>query len=254
MKVTILGCGSSGGVPLIGNRWGNCDPGNPKNRRLRVSVLVEEGDSTLLIDTSPDMRQQVLACNLQRLTAVLYTHAHADHCHGIDELRSVNWLTKKPVDVFADAATMQDLETRFDYIFGGTKPDKFYKPAVEPHVINGPFKIGSINIVPFAQGHTATSQSLGFRLNDFAYSTDVHALDDAAFAALKGVKAWVVDCVREEPHPTHSHLAQTLEWIARVKPERAYLTHMNETLDYAALAAKLPAGVWPAHDGLIIEC
>lgn len=254
MKITILGCGTSGGVPLIGNDWGACDPHNPRNRRNRVSILVEEGDTTLLVDTSPDMRQQLLDCNLKSLTAVLYTHTHADHTHGIDDLRSVNWLIKKPVDVYADPKTMAELEERFDYVFRGSKvPGEFYKPSIVPHVIDGPFQIGGIRITPYMQDHGYV-HSLGFRFNDFAYSTDVHTLDEAAFEALKGVKTWVVDCVREKPHPTHSHLAQTLEWIARVKPERAYLTHMNNSLDYAALSAKLPAGVWPAHDGLVIEC
>src|SRR6185312_9962611 len=125
-------------------------------------------------------------------------------------------------------------------------------PAVQPHVITGPFKVGDIAVTPFDQNHGHIT-SLGFRFHDFAYSTDVHALDEAAFAALEGIRVWVVDCVRETPHPTHSHLEQTLKWIARVKPERAYLTHMNHTMDYARLSAKLPAGVWPAHDGLVIE-
>jgi phosphoribosyl 1,2-cyclic phosphate phosphodiesterase len=254
VKVTILGCGSSGGVPLIGNDWGTCDPADPRNRRTRVSALIEEGDTTILIDTSPDMRQQVLACDLKKLDAVLFTHAHADHCHGIDELRSVNWLMKKPIDIYADPDTLRDLEARFGYIFTGTKPDKFYKPAVVPHAIKEPFALGGIRVTPFAQGHGPMT-TLGFRLNDFAYSTDVKTLDEAAFAALAGVKVWVVDCIRENPpHPTHALLAETLAWIARVKPERAYLTHMNETLDYATLAKKLPKGVAPAHDGLAIAC
>jgi phosphoribosyl 1,2-cyclic phosphate phosphodiesterase len=253
MKITILGCGSSGGVPLIGNDWGACDPSDPHNRRSRVSVLVEKADASILIDASPDMREQFLAHDIKNLSAVLFTHSHADHCHGIDELRSIVRLTKKPIDIYADARTLQELENRFDYIFHGSKPDKLYKPVVTPHLIDGAFEIGGIHITPFEQQH-ANMPSLGFRLDDFAYSTDVKALDVAAFAALTGVKIWAVDCVREKPHPTHSHLAQTLEWIARVKPERAYLTHMNETLDYAALAAKLPPGVEPAYDGLVIEC
>jgi phosphoribosyl 1,2-cyclic phosphate phosphodiesterase len=255
MKITILGCGSSGGVPLIGNVWGECDPGNPLNRRTRVSILVEEGDTTILVDTSPDMRQQLLDCNLQRLSAVLFTHAHADHCHGIEELRGINWLTKKPIDIHANAETMKDLQERFPYIFSGSQgaPGYFHKPAVTPHLINGPFQIGAINITPFIQDH-GYGQSLGFRFNDFAYSTDVKTLDKNAFSVLQGIKMWIVDCVREEPHPTHSHLAQTLEWIARVKPQRAWLTHMNHLMDYAKISTKLPQGVWPAHDGLVIEC
>lgn len=251
MKITVLGCGSSGGVPLIGNVWGNCDPNDKRNRRTRVSVLVEEGDTTLLVDTSPDMRQQLLDCNLQNLTAVLFTHTHADHCHGIDDLRSINWLTRKPIDVYADAKTMEELRHRFAYIFNPS--EKFYKPSVNPIVVDGSFIAGSIPVVPFVQDH-GFSTTLGYRFRDFAYSTDVKALDETAFDALHGIKVWIVDCMREEPHPTHAHLELTLEWIARVKPERAYLTHMSHLLDYAALSVKLPPGVWPAHDGLVIEC
>lgn len=253
MKITILGCGASGGVPLIGNNWGDCDPNDPHNRRTRVSVLIEDGETAIVIDASPDMRQQLLNCDLRRLNAVLFTHAHADHCHGIDELRSVNWMTQKPVDIYADSNTMKDLETRFSYIFHPTKGDAYYKPSIVSHLIDGPFHIDNIKITPFVQGH-GYSTSLGFRLNDFAYSTDVKDLDETAFAVLKGIKTWVVDCAVETPHKTHSHLEQTLEWIARVKPERAWLTHMSHKLDYKKLAAKLPAGVWPAHDGLVIEC
>jgi phosphoribosyl 1,2-cyclic phosphate phosphodiesterase len=253
MKITILGCGSSGGVPLIGNDWGQCDPSDPRNRRLRVSILVEEGPTTILVDTSPDMREQLLACNFKRLDAVLFTHAHADHSHGIDELRSVNWLIKKPVEIYADQNTLKELETRFDYIFQRSNTEAFHKPAVTTHVVEGAFAVGAIEVLPFAQNH-GRFDTVGYRFGDFAYSTDAKALSEASFAALKGVKTWVVDCIREEPHHTHSHLEQTLQWIERVKPERAYLTHMNETLDYAKLAAKLPRGVVPAHDGLVIEC
>jgi phosphoribosyl 1,2-cyclic phosphate phosphodiesterase len=253
MKITILGCGSSGGVPLVGNNWGTCDPNEPRNRRLRVSILVQQGDTTVLVDTSPDLRQQLLACDLQDLTAVLYTHAHADHCHGIDELRAVNWLTKRSIPVYADAETLRQLEQRFPYIFAPPEPGGFFKPAIEPHLIEGPLTIGGVDILPFEQDHTY-SKSLGFRFGDFAYSTDVKVLDECAFEVLRGVKIWVVDAVREEPHRTHSHLAQTLEWIERVKPQQAYLTHMNDKMDYASLCAKLPPHIRPAYDGLVIEC
>ena len=254
MKVTVLGCGSSGGVPLIGDDWGACDPKEPRNRRSRVSVVVEERATALLVDTSPDLRQQLLAAKMGKLSAILYTHAHADHCHGIDDLRSVNWLTQKPVPVYADAATMQELEERFSYIFKGSKvPGHFYKPSIEPRIVDGPFEVEGIRVVPFRQDH-GYGHTLGYRFGSFAYTTDAHSLDDAAFDALRGVKIWIVDCVREQPHPTHSHLAQSLAWIERVKPERAYLTHMNQTMDYATLMAKLPKGVEPAYDGLVLQC
>jgi len=254
MKITILGCGTSGGVPLIGGNWGLCNPNNPRNRRRRVSILVEQADTVLLVDTSPDMREQLLDCGLQKLDAVLYTHSHADHCHGIDELRSLNWLMHKPIDIFADPETLGILKRRFDYIFAGSKHGGYYKPAVNPHEINGQgMTIGAIDVRHFWQKH-GNMFSLGFRFGNFAYSTDASELDDAAFAALAGVKIWLVDCVRREPHHTHAHLARTLEWIERVRPQQAYLTHMNHTMDYDTLCKELPAGVLPAHDGLVIEC
>jgi phosphoribosyl 1,2-cyclic phosphate phosphodiesterase len=254
MKITVLGCGSAGGVPLIGNKWGTCDPANPRNRRTRPSVLVEEGDTTILIDTSPDMRQQLLACNLQKLTAVLYTHAHADHCHGIDDLRAVNWLKGASLPIYADADALHEIKERFRYIFD--KPVKamcFTRPSLEPIVITGPFTIGPLNITPFEQHH-GDCHSTGFRLNDFAYSTDVNELDEPTLNALKGVKVWVVGCIREAPHPSHAELEQVLAWVERVKPERAFLTHMDQSMDYETLTSKLPPNVAPAHDGLVIEC
>jgi len=253
MKVTVLGSGSSGGVPLIGGNWGDCDPRNSRNRRTRASILIEQGDTTLLIDTSPDMRQQLLDCELKNLDAVLFTHAHADHCHGIDELRGVNWLTQKPVDIYADAVTLKELTEKFSYIFRKAKGNNFYKPSVTSHEISGPFTVGEINILPFVQNH-GEIHSLGFRIGDFAYSTDVHAFDEAAFKTLRGIKTWIVDAVRPTPHPTHAHLAMTLDWIKAIKPERAFLTHMNHEMDYDKLVATLPAGVLPAYDGLVVEC
>ncbi|MFA4993828.1 MAG: MBL fold metallo-hydrolase [Bdellovibrionales bacterium] len=253
MKVTVLGCGSSGGVPLIGGLWGKCDPKNPRNRRTRVSILAEDEETTLLIDTSPDMRQQLLTCGLKKLDAVLFTHAHADHCHGIDELRSINWLTQKPIDIYADSMTLLELNNRFGYIFRGAGKGNFFKPSVTPHDISGAFKVGNIGVLPFYQNH-GTIRSLGFRFGSFAYSTDVHDFDDDAVSALQGVKTWILDCVREEDHPTHLTLSQTLQWIEKVKPERAFLTHLSHKMDYETLVNTLPAGVMPAYDGLVIEC
>jgi len=254
MKVTILGCGSAAGVPLIGNKWGDCDPNEPRNRRLRASILVEEEDVALLVDTSPDMRQQLLSCNLQHLTAVLYTHAHADHCHGIDDLRSMNWLVNGPVPVYADQATLNELKGRFPYIFEHKpKGNNFTRPYLNAHIIEGPLSFGPVRVTPFAHRHGG-SFSLSYRFNDFAYSTDVSQLDAVAIAALKGVKAWVVGCIRERKHPSHADLEEVLGWIEKIGPERAYLTHMDHSMDYASLSKKLPHGVKPAHDGLVIEC
>jgi len=255
MRVTMLGCGPSWGVPRIGGIWGACDPTNPKNRRRRVSVMVEEGGATLLIDTSPDLRAQLLDAGVRRIDAVLFTHAHADHLHGIDDLRSVNRLMKKALPIYADAETLTAIRQRFGYVLTpspGPAGPGFYKPVLEPVVIEGPFTVACIPVTPFAQDH-GFSTTLGFRFGQFAYSTDVIELSDDAFAALAGVEVWIVDCVRREPHVTHSHLAKTLGWIARLKPRRAILTHMDESLDYATLSRELPPGTEPGYDGLVID-
>jgi phosphoribosyl 1,2-cyclic phosphate phosphodiesterase len=255
MRVTILGSGPSWGVPRIGNDWGACDPANPRNRRRRVSVLVEEGGSILLIDTSPDLREQLLDARITRLDAVLFTHAHADHLHGIDDLRSVNQLMKKVLAVYASPETLAEIRARFGYVFGAmdfAQHTSYYKPALEPNAIEGPFRAAGFDVVPFVQDH-GFSKTLGFRIGRFAYSTDVVNLDDAAFAALRGVELWIVDCIRRRPHVTHSHLEKTLQWIARVKPKRAILTHMDESLDYGTLKRELPEGVEPGYDGLIAD-
>ncbi|HWE73923.1 MAG TPA: MBL fold metallo-hydrolase [Stellaceae bacterium] len=255
MRITVMGCGPSWGVPRIGNDWGACDPTNPKNRRTRCGVLIEESGQTVLIDTPPELRLQLLAAQVKRIDAVLFTHAHADHSHGIDDLRSVNKLTGKPLPLYASAHTIAELKARFRYIFApvdeGAKT-AFYKPALEPQEVAAPFTAAGLKVVPFDQDH-GFSKTTGFRIDRFAYSTDVFQLDDAAFAALAGTDIWVVDCIRRAPHPTHSHLERTLSWIERVKPKRAILTHMDETLDYEALRRELPAGVEPGYDGLVIE-
>lgn len=253
MRVTVLGCGPSTGVPVIGDNWGRCDPADRRNRRRRVSALVEAGSVTILIDTSPDLREQLLDAGVKRLDAVVLTHAHADHLHGIDDLRSVNRLMGSAIPLYADAETLVEVGRRFGYVLKPIEePGRYYKPTLIPHEIVGPFEIHSIRVVPFAQDH-GFSITLGIRIGPFAYSTDVTELDETAFAALKGVDLWIVDCLRREPHPTHSHLAKTLAWIARVRPQRAILTHMDQSLDYCELSAELPAGVEPGYDGLAIE-
>ena len=254
MRITMLGCGPSWGVPRIGDDWGACDPKNPKNRRSRCALLIEDGGQTVLIDTPPDLRQQLLAAQVKRIDAVLFTHAHADHSHGIDDLRSVNRMVGKPMPIYGSPYTMGELRARFRYIFASvdTTAPVFYKPAVEPHEVTGPFTAAGMGVVPFDQDH-GFSQTTGFRVGRVAYSTDVMMLDDPAFAALAGVELWVVDCIRQKPHPTHSHLERTLSWIDRVRPRRAILTHMDESLDYETLRRMLPAGVEPGFDGLIVE-
>lgn len=257
MKVTVLGCGGSGGVPLAGRSaggyWGACDPTNPKNRRRRVSVLVEEGATALLIDASPDLRLQMLDHAITRLDGVLFTHAHGDHCHGIDELRTLAFANGGPIDAYMDAATRATLTRRFDYAFASScDPQSLYQPLLNDRTVAGPFTLGGLAVTPFVQGH-GPETSLGYRLDDFAYSTDLVSLDAAAFAALAGVRVWIVDCLRFKPHPTHAHFDLVMDWIARVRPERAILTHMNHEADYEEIAARCPPGVAPAYDGLVIE-
>ena len=259
MRVTLLGCGGSGGVPLAdgtpGGNWGACDPAEPRNRRSRVSILVEEtpGGAALLIDASPDLRRQILDHAIGRIDAVVFTHAHADHCHGLDELRAISRRQRGPLPAYMSAETRALLTARFDYAFESSKAaDSLYSALMTDRVIDGPCEIAGLPVVPFVQGH-GPETTLGLRIGALAYSTDVVSLDEAAFAALEGVRLWIVDALRERPHPTHSHVAQTLDWIARVAPERAILTHMNHETDYRALLERCPPGVEPGYDGLTVD-
>ena len=250
MRAVILGCGTAGGVPRIGDDWGTCDPNQPRNRRRRASIVVEHDSTRLLIDTSPDLRVQAIDCKINHIDGVLYTHDHADHTHGIDDLRFFAIRQQHEIDIYANRKTLDSIEHRFGYVFRNGGP--MYPPIAVPHEIKGPFRIGSIDVVPFEQDH-ASMVTLGFRFGALAYSTDVVEMPEEAFAALEGVKVWIVDALQDNPHLTHAHLEKTLEWIDRVKPERAVLTHMNFTLDYDDLKARVPGGVEPAYDGMVIE-
>lgn len=255
MRVTVLGCGGSGGVPLATGEWGVCDPTNPKNRRRRPSILIEDEELTILVDTGPDVREQLLDAACRRIDAILYTHAHADHVHGLDDLRAFNNVMGRPIDAFGTEGTLAAIRERFAYAFEAIEPGHgFYRPQLIARIITEyePFRVGHLDVLPFRQDH-GLSLSTGFRIGRFAYSTDVVGLDEQAFEALTGVEVWIVDCLREWPHITHAHLAQTLEWIDRVGAERAILTHMNHQADYDVLAAKLPPGVEPGYDGLVLE-
>jgi phosphoribosyl 1,2-cyclic phosphate phosphodiesterase len=253
MKATLLGCGPSWGVPAIGPDWGRCDPAEPRNQRRRCSLLVESRGAALLIDTSPDLRQQLLDAGAARLDAVLLTHAHADHLHGIDDLRFVNRLKGIPIPLHATTDTLAEVEQRFSYALKPVMPGRpVYRPALVPHRITGPFSAAGMTVEPFVQSH-GYSTTTGFRIGPLAYSTDVVDLDDKAFVVLAGIELWIVDCLRRTQHPTHSHLAKTLAWIERVRPRRAILTHLDQSLDYRELSAELPEGVEPGYDGLTIE-
>jgi phosphoribosyl 1,2-cyclic phosphate phosphodiesterase len=263
MRVTILGCGGSMGVPRLGGpggagEWGACDPANPKNRRRRSSLLVQHGGTTVLIDTSPDLREQLLDARVGRLDAVLMTHIHADQTHGIDDLRPISYAMRQRIDLHADASTLGQLAARFSYCFA-TPEGSSYPPILTGHAIPEPFQPfeiagpgGALTVQAFGQAH-GDIRSLGFRIGKLAYSSDVHDLDDAAWAALAGTELWIVDALRHKPHPSHANVETALGWIARLKPRRAILTDMNYELDYATLRRELPPGVEPGHDGMVVE-
>jgi len=261
LSVRILGCGSSGGVPRLGGadgsgNWGVCDPAEPKNRRSRCSILVRNDATQVLVDTSPDVRQQLLAARIARLDGVLITHDHADQTHGMDELRVLVLAQGgRKLDMWSDRFALESLHRKFTYVFK-TPPNRDYPPIIEAHELPEPFAPfviegagGPLPVLAFGQGH-GRIRSLGYRFGPLAYSPDVDALDEAAFATLSGVDCWIVDALRRTPHPSHAHLTRTLEWIARVKPKRAILTNMHVDLDYATLKAELPPGVEPAYDGM----
>ncbi len=254
----ILGCGSSGGVPRLPDDWGACDPTNPRNARRRCSALVTRtgpgGTTRVLIDTSPDLRTQLLDAGVGVLDAVLYTHPHADHVHGIDDLRLVVFNTRQRLPVWADEPTSRELLHRFDYIFE-TPPGSGYPPLCDLHLIQGPLTVdgpgGPLSFTPFTVEH-GTIPALGFRMGGLAYLPDVSAIPNEVWPVLHDLDCFVLDGLRYKPHPTHAHLAQSLEWIARVRPRSAVITNMHVDLDYATLLAELPPGVVPAHDGLEI--
>lgn len=256
MRVTILGCGSSAGTPSVANGWGAVDPNEPKNRRLRPSIMVEEGETRILIDASPDLRAQLLASQINRLDAVLFTHAHADHCHGIDDLRPVNEAMNAELPAYADEVTWASIEQRFGYVLGPLRPNAkyYYKPCLTAHTIAAgqTFQIGDLAIQAFDQDH-GWMRTLGFRFGKFAYSTDLVRLPDDSFEILQGVETWVVGTLGSNEHPTHAHVDKALGWIERVGPKRAYLTHMSNRLDYRSLCQTLPTHVRPAYDGMVLE-
>jgi phosphoribosyl 1,2-cyclic phosphate phosphodiesterase len=260
LEFTILGCGSSGGVPRADGEWGVCDPANPKNFRTRCSMLVRrlggEAQTTVLVDASPELRLQTAKAGVKRVDAVVLTHDHADQVHGLDDVRAFYLRQQARIPCWMDAATDQTMMRRFGYIFEGEGgyPAICERSAIPPHGqawrVDGPS--GAIPITTFDQDHGGI-RSVGYRFGDVAYSSDVVGLDDAAFEALAGLDVWIVDALRRRPHPTHAHLDLALEWIARARPKRAILTNMHIDLDYEQLRGELPAGVEPAFDGMSFQ-
>jgi phosphoribosyl 1,2-cyclic phosphate phosphodiesterase len=259
-RATILGCGSSGGVPRIGTMWGACDPTNPKNRRRRCSALIERigrpRHTTVLIDTSPDLREQLLGVRADAVDGILYTHDHADHTHGIDDLRMVAYAMKRRLDVWFDESTRQSLVDRFAYCFE-KPPGSAYAPILNGHLIEPPHPIrvegpsGVIEAIPIPQMH-GDNGTLGFRIGGLAYSPDLSDIPVASLPLLQNLDVWIVDALRFNAHPSHFNVKQALAWIKRLAPKRAILTHMTTDLDYEALRRELPEGVEPAYDGMVI--
>lgn len=261
LRFTILGCASSPGVPRIDGNWGACDPTNPKNRRRRCALLVErisgDGRTIVLIDTGPDLREQILEARVEWLDGVLYTHDHADHAHGIDDLRILSYRARRRIDVYFDSATAAILQHRFEYCFA-TPEGSSYPPIVKPHTIRPGEMVtidgagGQITAMPFLQHHGEIN-SLGFRIGGLAYSSDLHDLPEASLPELENLDVWIVDALRYSRHPSHFSVEDALMWIGRLKPKRAILTHLHMDLDYETLKAELPEGVEPAYDGMRFE-
>jgi phosphoribosyl 1,2-cyclic phosphate phosphodiesterase len=260
LEFTLLGSGSSGGVPRADGNWGVCDPDEPRNRRNRCSLMVRrlsdappESQTTVVIDTSPEFRLQTAAAGAKRLDAVLLTHDHADQSHGIDDIRAFAARQREQIDCWMDPATFATMRSRFDYIFAGQGmyPAIATARQIPPHgeswSVSGPS--GAIPILTFDQDHGGV-RSVGYRLGGLAYSSDVVDLPSSATEALSGLDIWIVDALRMTPHPTHAHLDLALEWIERFRPKRAILTNMHIDMDYATLARTLPPGVEPGYDGL----
>jgi phosphoribosyl 1,2-cyclic phosphate phosphodiesterase len=250
VKVRILGCGTSTGVPKIGNEWGQCDPAEPRNTRLRSSILVESAGERVLVDCGPDLRQQLLAARIGRLDAVIVTHAHGDHCHGIDELRPISAALGAPVPLHARRSVLNELEQRFAYAFDRSA---FYRPIVESREIAGDMAVGDA-LVRFVDQPHGDISSLGLRFDEgersVVYSIDFSELTDEMRALYEGADVWIADCLTRTPHPTHAHLEEVLAWARDLRVGQVYLTHMGNGLDYRTLTGELPDWAAPAHDGL----
>jgi phosphoribosyl 1,2-cyclic phosphate phosphodiesterase len=253
MKVRILGCGTSSGVPRIGNDWGACDPEDSRNRRTRASLLIETATSRILVDTGPDMREQLLAAEVDSVDAVIWTHDHADHTHGIDDLRQIYHAMGAPVRGFARSGTAGVLRDRFSYVFEGLDG---YPPTVDLSELPDQLTVGDIQISVADQPH-ANITSAGLRFEgeggSIGYATDFNIMTGDMRALYQDLDVWIVDVLRRRPHPSHPHLAEALPWIAELSPRRTALTHLDQSMDYATLLAELPPSVEPGYDGLEFE-
>jgi len=253
LKIRILGCGTSFGVPRIGNDWGECDPGEPRNRRTRSSILIESGGKRLLIDCGPDLREQLLAADVATLDGVIVTHDHADHCHGIDELRAVEQALRKPIPLYARPNVLEGLQKRFGYIFSSRS---FYRAVAEPVELSETLGFGDSTISFVDQPHGGIT-SLGMRIQSnersVIYSIDYNELTDDMRALYQNADVWISDCLSRRPHPTHTHLDAVLGWAQELNVGQIFLSHLNNSMDYATLVGELPEWAAPAHDGQEIE-
>jgi phosphoribosyl 1,2-cyclic phosphate phosphodiesterase len=261
MRVTLLGTGGSAGVPMIGGAdgsgdWGVCDPGEPRNRRTRSSIVIENShNQRILIDTSPDMRDQFLGCRVPGADAVLFTHAHADHITGIDDVRILNRIAKRPLEAFATQKTLDEITRRFGYVFAPWDGKGFYRPVLtaKPVCPGETISALGLDMTLFSQGH-GRIETLGLRIGPFAYSTDVVHLDEAALQALAGIDTWVVGCfLRHDTHWTHANLPTVFSWVERLQPRRTVLTHMGTDMDWGWLRANLPPGIEAGYDGMVLD-
>ena len=259
MRVTVLGCGGSAGVPTLGGAdgrgaWGACNPAEPRNRRSRSSIVIDAPAGRILVDTGPDLRAQLLAAAVPRIDGLIFTHAHADHVTGFDDIRLLNRITGQPLTAYATAKTREELARRFDYAFRPWTPPDFYRPVLDFHVIaaGDTIELCGTRVVTFDQDHHVM-RTLGLRIGRFAYSTDVVRLDEAAFATLAGIDTWLVGCFQRTPHLTHAHVALVDAWRTRLGVRRTILTHMGSDLDWHWMSTNLSTGIEPSHDGLTID-
>jgi|TARA_E500000178_G_C16991093_1_gene740852 phosphoribosyl 1,2-cyclic phosphate phosphodiesterase len=256
MRVTILGCGSSVGVPTLSSGWGQCDPSNPKNRRRRTSLLVETDGGNFLVDTSPDLREQLLAAGSPEIDAILLTHAHADHTHGLDDVRPLFWRRGAPIPLYTDAPTMRAMRDRFRYMFEAVpeSPPHFVPPLVGHEIAPGPVSLLGCEIDAYRQDHGSSGDSLGFVFNKrVAYSIDVAFFEPADLERFKNIELWIVDCLRDGPSKAHANVERCFSWIEAAKPQRAILSHMSAGLDYEALKQRCPPATEPGYDGMVIS-